>query len=125
MINSANVDLSSRILGQVITYIVLDILHSPVATQGNSGNWIHSNVVQQRNCHSISNIFEHFLGKWWALAVVVHFRPWVSYWRFVLDRPLALYQFWSQSVDSSPIMVVALESVTVSDSCGSLESYSR
>ena len=124
MVNSTDIDLACRIFGQVISDVIFDIIYTPVATKSYSSDWVHSYMVKQSNCYSISNILKHFLGKGRTLAVIVHLGSWVSDWCLFLNRTLVLYQFWCQRVDSTPIVIVALKSVTVSNSCCSLKGNS-
>ena len=124
MVNSTYINLTRGIFGQVIGNVIFYIINSPVATKCYSCDWINAYMIKQSYCYCVSNILVHFLSKRGTLAVIIHLGTWVSHWCLLLDRTLVLYQLWSQSVNSTPIVIVALQSVTVSNSCCSLQGNS-
>ena len=45
MVNSTDIDLACGILGQVIGYIIFDIVNTPVTTKSYSIDWVKPNVI--------------------------------------------------------------------------------
>lgn len=113
VVDSAHIDLSRRVLSQVVHDVVSHIFDSSVAAERDATDRIHSDVIKQRDCHRVSDVLEYFLGEGRTVCVGVYLRVRISYGRLLLDVALALDKFRRKRVNPLSVMVVALKRVAV------------
>ena len=123
MIGATDVDLAAGVLGQIVLDIVFDVLGGSEATEWYSGYRVDGQVVKQGNDDGISYVFEDFLGERRTGGVGIYLGGGVGDICFFFDAPLRLDQLGRQSVDPLPVVVVALQGVTISQICSLLDSY--
>lgn len=124
MVDTAHVDLSSRVLGQVVHDIVTHILDRSVAAERDATDRIHSDVIEQGYGHCVSDVFEDFLREGRTICICVDLRVRICHRRFLFNVTLSFNEFGCECVDSLAVVVVALECVAVCESCDLLQSNS-
>ena len=123
MVDTAHVDLSSRVLGQVVHDVVTHILDGSVAAERDATDRIHSDVIEQGYGHCVSDVFEDFLREGRTICICVDLRVRICHRRFLFNVTLSFNEFGCECVDSLAVVVVALESVAVCEAGGFLQRH--
>ena len=113
MVDTADVDLSSRVLGQVVHDVVAHVFDRSIAAERNATDRIHSDVIEQGYGHCVSNVFEDFLREGRTVRVCVDLRVRIRHRRFLFNVTLSFDEFGCECVDSLAVVVVAFERVAV------------